>query len=183
MRDESAPPSWVREHKMDFGAGSIRDCSWHDMNRVVRECGAQTVLELGCGFSTVCFDQAGLFVTCLETKKDWIHHMLSQTSGNVTVIQYEYPYLPDMFPDGYDIAFVDGPPATMDGRFHSMMFAAGRSKRVFVHDSRRKSEVQAIAKVFDREEWIQTVYDGGLSLFVHKSLGELYVKPKNKKKS
>lgn len=183
--EEFEIPSWVRTHALGFGAGSIQDQNWNDMIRVMRECGARTVLEIGCGFSTLCFDRAGLFVTCLETKLNWINHVDSQTSDNIFFVHYAYPYLPEEFPDGYDVAFVDGPsekPAASDGRVHAMAFVADRTKRVFVHDSRRKPEVRAISEVFPNGEWIQTVYDGGLSLFIHESLDEDYVKPKKKKK-
>jgi len=177
MPSDVSWPSWIREHHPNFGAGSIQDRNWEDMIRVIRECNAQTVLEVGAGFSTLCFNAVGLEVWSFETDSGWIDFLLASAPG-VEFVLYEYPNFPSFGGGQCDVAFVDGPSATPDGRLAAMTFATEHSRRIFVHDSRRKPEVAAIAVAFPVSDWTQTVYAGGLSLFVHKSLNEVYLKTK-----
>ena len=139
-------PSWVREHNPNFSAGSIQNRNWEDMIRVIRECGAETVIEIGAGFSTLCFNAVGLEVWSFETNAGWID-FLSASAPVVEFILYEYPNFPP-FEGQCDVVFIDGPSATPDGRLGAMMFATKHSRRIFVHDSRRKPEVAAISVAF-----------------------------------
>jgi hypothetical protein len=144
-----------------FGKGSITKDTWEDMRGLVERNEISTVLEIGCGSSTVLLSHMVASVVSLETSDKWIKQVaLENQSGRISFIKYVYPSFPEL-PAGFDMAFVDGPAGLGDGRIESMRFAAAHSSLVLIHDSYRAKEKAAIAEVFGKG-WRTTRKRGGL---------------------
>lgn len=151
----------------EFGNGSIHEENWDDMAKFLAAEGDNmgTVLEIGCGLSTILFDELGMEVTSLETSQAWEEKVGEELSARSRIVHYKYPEFPQ---DStyYDIAFVDGPAYTNDARKQSFLYALDHSSFVFIHDSSRKAERAALTDVVDTSIWHETPYRDGLSLFM-----------------
>jgi len=148
--------------EIKFGVGAITKDSWADIEEIFVSNRLESVLEIGAGSSTLLFSKVAKEVVSLETDKRWIAKLEEDKPANVELIHYVYPKLPQDLDGCWDMAFVDGPAGSKDHRETSMLFARIRSDLILIHDSYRKGESSAIAKVFPSDRWTLKRKRGGL---------------------
>lgn len=113
-----------------FGGGSISEKDWQFLQSVLKTYNVKSVLEFGCGLSTLLFAEEGMNVTSYETMKHWIERVVEKApSVNINRWDGKDTELSGKF----DFAFVDGP-AGGENREHSVRIASEHADIIVVHD-------------------------------------------------
>lgn len=150
---------------MGFDNGSINSENWSEMKNFIDLYGPRSVLEIGCGYSTMLFSKELERVLCLEADLKWANTARGVLNDEVvTILNYDYPNFPELHGKKYDFAFVDGPVKTSNGREDAMRFASLHADRIFIHDCSRDSESEAMDRVFVNDEWKTVRFRAGLCI-------------------
>jgi hypothetical protein len=124
--------------------GETRRCIKEEDWKVIQEWigDAETVLEFGCGLSTVLFAEQGHQVMSIEWDSDYMHKVreLVSAPGRVDFALWDERTLADR----YDLALVDG----VTPRREQMIEAAARTRLVLVHDGYTPPDRAAANDVF-----------------------------------
>ena len=139
---------------LGFDHGAIAEEEWKFVEDQCKILKVKTVIEVGSGFSTICFSKIVDHIDSYETETIWIDRLTQLTDRNkVTFIQYKYPDFPQN-DKKYDIGFVDGPAGGgCNGRKDSMIFVKPLTNYIFIHDFGRKMENQSMNSVFLENGW------------------------------
>lgn len=140
--------------ELGFGGGAITKEEWEWISKKCKELNAKTLLEIGSGFSTICFMDIMEHVDSYETSDVFIEELIKKVDKNkVSIIKYYYPNFP-IVDKKYDVALIDGPGQfNNNGRLNSMIFAEPLSNYVFIHDFSRRGEKLSREIVFIPEAW------------------------------
>lgn len=122
---------------MTWGGGCITDQDWDFMQATIEKYGIKSVLEFGCGLSTLLFTDKGLDVQSFETQQGWIDR-IKELNPKANVAVWDGKDSPAMV-RRFDFAFVDGPAGGVN-RELSTKIAAEFADVVIVHDANREFE-------------------------------------------
>lgn len=122
---------------MVWGGGCITDRDWTFIQSVLAAHKIKSVLEFGCGLSTLLMSDAKLKVTSFETNPGWIAKIKAHKSS-LDIQVWDGKTNPDIT-KLYDMAFVDGPAGGIN-REASTAIAANLANVVIVHDANREWE-------------------------------------------
>ena len=128
-----------------FGATSIERGDWEFIEGIIDKHNIKTVLEFGCGLSTLLMLDKGLRVVSYETSELW-SKKISKLNPKCDIRMWDGKHLG--IKEKYDLAFVDGPPGAGKSGFppnsareQSTKIASERAKYVIVHDAQREPEL------------------------------------------
>jgi predicted O-methyltransferase YrrM len=121
----------------------------------------RTVLEFGPGRSTQSFLDVGCLVWSLEHDPAWLEKARQQLAHQQALKQLLLyavePELriPQLEQSSFDIAFIDGPPASFFrhfARLNAIEFAAARTNVILLHDANREMECNSML-VMEEKGW------------------------------
>ena len=92
--------------KSKFRTHFLRAVCWDVIRPIIIENEVSSVLEFGCGLSTLLFDSLGLKVTSYDTEQRFIDFVKQHCSSNVELILWENEG--DPVTSQYDFSLVDG---------------------------------------------------------------------------
>ncbi len=99
---------WQREfgktEKVRYKLGYIR---WLYLEKTLKQFRIKTILEFGCGLSTLLFSNAGCDVESYETDPEYIKKVFPLVQTGVMIMEWDNKYL-NLGDDRFDMAFVDG---------------------------------------------------------------------------
>ena len=129
------------EAKFDWGKGAIDPMDWPFLEEVIKKHQVKTVLEFGAGLSTQLFaEKAGVLTDSFETEQAWIDKVTKE-APNAKIHKWNGRDMLGMWPNNYDLAFVDGP-ANGQNREQAVRLAANHANIVIMHDATRTYEAQ-----------------------------------------
>jgi len=134
-----------------FGGGCITDRDWEFMKGVIEENNIKTVLEFGCGLSTLLMLDMGLEVVSFETHQGWVDK-INGLNPKCDIRLWDGVNW-DFEPGKCDFAFVDGPPGGVN-REHSTRVASEYADVVIVHDAGRKEDKEWQAMYMEPEFYL-----------------------------
>jgi len=117
-----------------WGGGSIQESDWRLIKELIGQYNVKTVLEFGCGLSTLLFNDAGVQCVTYETSKTW-KERIEKINPKADIRMWDGVVIPNGIDPGkkYDFALVDGPSGG-DKREAAVMLAAKHADIVIVHD-------------------------------------------------
>ena len=120
--------------KSKFRTHFLRSVCWDIVRPIIIENKVSSVLEFGCGLSTLLFDSLGLKVTSLETEQRFIDFVKQHCSPNVELNLWENEG--DPVTSQYDFSLVDG----ILPRNPQLKVAVCHSNLIAIDDFRGRSE-------------------------------------------
>ncbi len=142
-QDEKPPTT---KYGLDFGVTMIEPEDWEFMEPLIDKHSIKTVLEFGCGLSTLLMIEKGLKVVSYETSEKWAKKVRA-LNDKCDIRIWDGKSITRLS-GTFDLAFVDGPPgAGMAGfpeggsaREQSTKIASECAKYLMIHDAGRKPE-------------------------------------------
>ena len=140
-----------KEYQIDlFGLGSgyaIRSEDKKFLTDFVKDNEIETIVEFGCGKSTIMFDMLGCFVTSYETIGPLARTVDMLLSGKSGVFEYDGT-IPEC-----DMLFIDGPKGGENREENYKIAGKSKAKYIACHDTNRKPEQKWVDKYLaDRME-------------------------------
>jgi len=160
-KPEAVDEKLLKTYGMQWGGGSVTDRDWMFLKDIFKEEKIESVLEFGCGLSTLLMGSMAKKVTTYETMSGWINKIRPmadpkkhefRTWDGTTIPVREHD------PKQYDFAFVDGP-AGGEKREWSTKFASEHADLIIIHDAGRVPERQWQAKYLEKD--FEMVSKGG----------------------
>lgn len=117
-----------------FDSGSIHCKDWEFIEKAITENNVKSVLEFGCGLSSLLLNKKGLRVVSYDTNPKWIDRVKG-INPDLDIRLWDGQAVSDMKEgEHFDIAFVDGPSGGKMREF-STKIASELSDLVLVHDA------------------------------------------------
>ena len=131
-------------YDLNWGEFSIEKTDWILLKKIIKEKNVKTVLEFGCGLSSLLISELvkvdsyetlekyAELIKCKSDKRD--------TKDNLNIILWDGKHFDS--DKQYDLVFVDGPVednSGSPGREYSIKAASEHSDKVIVHDAQRNS--------------------------------------------
>lgn len=152
-------------YKIPWGGWAIQMKDWKFIREAMEEYGVQKVLEFGSGLSSLLMSE-GHSVRSHETNPKWAADIRAKMNGNrLEVVDWDgkSDVSEATQPDGYDMAFIDGPPGLLNGgpgRARAYELAAKANPPIIItHDSGRREE-QAWANRYLRGKYEKVSKNG-----------------------
>ena len=139
----------LNKYGFKWGGGSVTDRDWLYIRDIFKKFNVKTVVEFGCGLSTLLYSSLVDKVISFETQPGWIKKIsdMIPKEKDVTIYQWDGKTfkLPDGEPTKFDFAFVDGP-AGGPNREWATKAGSELADLVIVHDAGRVPEREWQAK-------------------------------------
>jgi ADP-heptose:LPS heptosyltransferase len=133
----------LNKYGFKWGGGSVTDRDWIFIKDIFKKYKVKTVMEFGCGLSTLLYSSVVDKVVSFETQPGWIKKISGMIPEDKDAKIYHWDgknfLLPDDQPKRFDFAFVDGP-AGGPNREWSTKAASELADLVIVHDAGRVPE-------------------------------------------
>jgi hypothetical protein len=144
---------------VDFGIYTIADEDWDFMKQICQREGYKSVLEFGCGASTVLFGSHGLTVYSVETDQSCADKVISLRQEHVHVIMAR----PGILIPDIDFVFIDGPFVSKE-RDANIMTAGNLPgvKGVILHDSHEPWIIEYGAEHLAKKGFTQVEFGGSV---------------------
>ena len=155
------------DKEFNFGNGSLRENEWNMILDIIHKYDIKSVLEIGSGFSTICFEQNVDFIDSYESNINFYNFLDKKINKIKTnLISYSYPNF-SKNNKKYDFCLIDGPGNNYNGRKNSMLFAVDKSNKICIHDYNRKAEHISFLECFPENTWKKVGVVGSL-IFIQK---------------
>jgi len=139
----------LTKYGFKWGGGSVTDRDWLYIRDIFKKFNVKTVVEFGCGLSTLLYSSLVDKVISFETQPGWIKKISDMIPEGKDVKIYQWDgktfKLPDGEPTKFDFAFVDGP-AGGPNREWATKAGSELADLVIVHDAGRVPEREWQAK-------------------------------------
>ena len=139
----------LKKYGFQWGGGSVTDKDWLFIKDLFKKHNIKTVMEFGCGLSTLLYSTLADKVISFETQPGWIKKISDMVPEDKDVTIYQWDgrnfKLPSGEPTKFDFAFVDGP-AGGPNREWSTKAGSELADLVVVHDAGRQPEREWQAK-------------------------------------
>jgi ADP-heptose:LPS heptosyltransferase len=151
-RSCSDPSKTYNTHGLAFGSPCISEKDWVAMQEIIEKHKIKTVLEFGCGLSTLMMLDAGLKVTSLETQDRWKEDV-AKKHKDTNILLWD-GVKEDVIKEDqkFDMAFIDGPQGG-DKREISTKLASKHASVIIQEDSSREQEVSWSKKYLEGKFW------------------------------
>lgn len=173
-KPDSVDEDLLSKYGFKWGGGSVTDKDWLFIKDLFKKYKIKTVLEFGCGLSTLLYSTLADKVISFETQPGWIKKISDMIPEGKDVKIYKWDgvtfQLPPDAPKKFDFAFVDGP-AGGPNREWSTKGGSELSDLVIVHDAGRAPEKEWQAKYLEPKFKLQSKGGHRCHFWVRKDSG------------
>jgi ADP-heptose:LPS heptosyltransferase len=146
---EAVDSDLLKKYGFQWGGGSVTDKDWIFIKDLFKKHKIKTVIEFGCGLSTLLYSTLADKVISFETQPGWIKKISDMIPKDKDIKIYQWDgknfKLPEGEPEKFDFCFVDGPAGGPNREF-STKAASEIADLVIIHDAGRKPEKEWQAK-------------------------------------
>ena len=135
------------KYGVQWGHGSITMQDWKFIDSCIEKYKFKTVLEFGCGLSTLLFSEKLEKVISYEVTTSWVEKVRTKSKSNVEIRVWDGHVVQEEI-DNFDFSFVDGPIAyggaekIQSNRETAIQIAVEKSKFIIIHDAARLTEME-----------------------------------------
>ena len=134
----------LKKFGFEWGGGSITDRDWLFLLDIFKTYNVKTILEFGCGLSSLLFATKADKVVTFETQPGWIKKIKEMCEGDKNhIFQWDGKKIDidekDFKEIRFDFAFVDGPAGGQSREF-STKYASELADLIVIHDAGRQWE-------------------------------------------
>ena len=148
-KPEEVDESLIGKYGFKWGGDSVTDKDWMFMKDVFKDEKIETVLEFGCGLSTLLMGTVATKVDSYGTMTAWNDKIKGMIDPRKHTIAY-WDGKTTSVKGVYDLAFVDGPPGG-ENREWATKLASEHANLIIVHDAGRVPERKWQTKYLEKD--------------------------------